>query len=81
MKQRQYAPMSVAEMALSLYAVNNGFFDKVEKRKVVEMEAALQSFARTNYQELLDRINQTPKLSDDIQAALKKCCQDFQSAN
>jgi F-type H+-transporting ATPase subunit alpha len=81
MKQRQYAPMSVAEMALSLYAVNNGFFDKVEKRKVVETEAALQSFARTNYNELLERINQTPKLSDDVQAALKKCCQDFQSAN
>jgi len=81
MKQRQYAPMSVAEMALSLFAVNNGFFDKVEKRKVVETEAALQSFAHTNYHELLERINQTPKLSDDIQAALKKCCQDFQSAN
>jgi F-type H+-transporting ATPase subunit alpha len=46
MKQKQYAPMSVAEMALSLYAVNNGYFDKVDRRKVVETEAALQSFAR-----------------------------------
>jgi F-type H+/Na+-transporting ATPase subunit alpha len=81
MKQRQYAPMSVAEMALSLFAVNNGFFDKVEKRKVVETEAELQSFAHTNYGELLSRINQTPKLSEDIPTALKKCCQDFQSAN
>ena len=46
MKQKQYAPMSVAEMALSLYAGNNGYFDKVDRRKVVETEAALQSFAR-----------------------------------
>src|ERR1700736_4876007 len=38
MKQKQYAPMSVAEMALSLYAGNNGFFDKVDRRKVVETE-------------------------------------------
>ena len=46
MKQKQYAPMSVAEMALSLYAANNGYFDKVDRLKVVETEAALQSFAR-----------------------------------
>jgi F0F1-type ATP synthase alpha subunit len=31
MKQKQYAPMSVAEMALSIYAVNNGYMDKVER--------------------------------------------------
>jgi F-type H+/Na+-transporting ATPase subunit alpha len=77
MKQRQYAPMSVAEMALSLYAVNNGYFDKVDRRKIVEAEAALLSFARTNQAELLQRINATPKLSDDVQAGLKKCCEDF----
>jgi F0F1-type ATP synthase alpha subunit len=53
MKQKQYAPMSVAEMALSLYAVNNGYFDKVERKKVVETEAALQSFARSSYADLL----------------------------
>ena len=46
MKQKQYAPMSVAEMALTLYAANNGYFDKVDRRKVVETEAALQGFAR-----------------------------------
>jgi F-type H+-transporting ATPase subunit alpha len=77
MKQRQYSPMSVAEMALSLYAVNNGYFDKVDRRKIVEAEAALLSFARTNQAELLQRINETPKLSDDVQAGLKQCCQDF----
>src|SRR5476649_2213172 len=38
MKQKQYAPMSVAEMGLTLFAANNGFFDKVDKRKVVETE-------------------------------------------
>src|ERR1700755_30812 len=48
MKQKQYAPMSVAEMSLSLYAATNRYMDKVERRKVVDTEAALQSFARTN---------------------------------
>ena len=77
MKQKQYAPMSVAEMALSLYAANSGFFDKVERRKVVDVESALQSFARTNYGALLKIIADKPDLSKEVEASLKKCCEEF----
>jgi len=77
MKQKQYAPMSVAEMALSLYAGNNGYFDKVDRRKVVETETGLQSFARSSYAELLKSVNAKPDLSKDVEAALKKCCDEF----
>jgi F-type H+-transporting ATPase subunit alpha len=77
MKQKQYAPMSVAEMALSLYAANNGFFDKVDRLKVVETEAALQSFARSSFAELLKGINAKPDLSAEVDAQLKKCCSEF----
>jgi F-type H+-transporting ATPase subunit alpha len=76
MKQKQYAPMSVAEMALSIYAVNNGYMDKVDLKKVVAFEAALQAFAHTSYQPMLDRINKEPKLKDN-EAELKKCVEDF----
>src|SRR6185503_11264808 len=47
MKQKQFAPMSVPEMALSLFAVNNGYMDKVPLKQVGAFEAALQGFART----------------------------------
>jgi F-type H+-transporting ATPase subunit alpha len=77
MKQKQYAPMSVAEMALSIYAVNNGYMDKVDLKKIVAFEAALQGFAQTNYREMLDEINKTPKFSKENEAALKKCIEDF----
>ena len=77
MKQKQYAPMSVAEMALSLYAGNNGYFDKVDRRKVVEAEAGLQSFARSSYADLLKSIDAKPDLSKEVEAGLKKCCEDF----
>ncbi len=77
MKQKQYAPMSVAEMALSIYAVNNGYMDKVELKKVVAFEAALQDFAHANYQAMLERIDKEPKLSKDNEADLKKCVEDF----
>jgi F-type H+-transporting ATPase subunit alpha len=77
MKQKQYAPMSVAEMALSIYAVNNGYMDKVELKKITAFEAALQAFAHTNYKSLIDGINATPKFSKENEAALKKCIEDF----
>jgi F-type H+-transporting ATPase subunit alpha len=77
MKQKQYSPMSVAEMALSLYAGNNGYFDKVARNKVVETEAAMQAFARGSYADLLKSINSKPDLSKDVEAALKKCCDEF----
>jgi len=77
MKQKQYTPMSVAEMALSIYAVNNGYMDKVELKKVVAFEAALQGFAHTNYQSMLDDINKQPKLTKENEAAMKKCIEDF----
>ena len=77
MKQKQYAPMSVAEMALSIYAVNNGYMDKVELKKVVAFEAALQGFARTSHQAMLERINKDPSLSKENEAGLKKCVEEF----
>jgi F-type H+/Na+-transporting ATPase subunit alpha len=77
MKQKQYAPMSVAQMALSIYAVNNGYMDKVELKKVVAFEAALQAFAQGNYSAMLERINKEPKLSKENEAELKKCVEDF----
>jgi len=43
----------------------------------VETEAALQSFARNTYADLLKGINNKPDLSGDVDAALKKCCSEF----
>jgi F-type H+-transporting ATPase subunit alpha len=77
MKQKQYAPMSVAEMALSLYAVNNGFMDKVPIKQVSAFEAGLQAFAKTNYQQLISGLTAKPELSKDVEASLKKCCEEF----
>ena len=76
MKQKQYAPMSVAQMALSIYAVNNGYMDKVERNKVVDFESALQNFARTNNRATLQAINDNPVLKQH-EASLKKICEDF----
>jgi F-type H+/Na+-transporting ATPase subunit alpha len=76
MKQKQYAPMSVAEMALSIYSVNNGYMDKVPRNKVVDFEAALQGFARSSRKADIDAINAKPDLKAH-EATLKKICEEF----
>src|SRR5210317_1324048 len=77
MKQKQYSPLSVAEMALSLFAANEGFLDSVPANKVVDYEEALHDFARANNQADLDAINASGDYNDDIAATLKGICDAF----
>ena len=79
MKQNQYAPLTVAEMAVSLYAVDKGYIDDVEVNKVVAFEKAMHDFMRSQYKDMLDNINNTGDYNDDIEAALKKAVEDFKA--
>ena len=71
MKQKQYSPLSVAEMALSLYAVNEGYLDGVDVAKVGDFEAALHDYARAKHGDLLDKINESGDFNDEIEGELK----------
>jgi F-type H+-transporting ATPase subunit alpha len=77
MKQKQYQPLSVAEMALSLYAVNEGFIDEVPANKVVDFEAALHAFARGSDKAVLDGINAKPDYNDANVADMKNILEAF----
>jgi F-type H+-transporting ATPase subunit alpha len=77
MKQTQYTPLSVAEMALSLYAVNEGYVDDVAVEKIIDFENALHDFAKANHGDLLDSINESGDYNDEIAASLKGVCDGF----
>jgi F-type H+-transporting ATPase subunit alpha len=77
MKQKQYSPLSVAEMAISLYAANEGYLDDVEVSRIVHFEAALHAHANENFSDLLETVNSTGDYSDEIQAGMKKAVEDF----
>ncbi len=79
MKQKQYTPMSVGEMALSLYAVNEGYLDEVDDNRVVDFENALHAFARDKYGDLLDEITASGDYNDDIAGKLKGLLDDFKA--
>ena len=79
MKQAQYSPMTVAEMAMSLFMANEGYIDDVDVKKIVDFEAAMLAHIASNYQGLLDTINETGDYSDEIQADMRKALDDFKA--
>ncbi|MDG1249529.1 MAG: F0F1 ATP synthase subunit alpha [Gammaproteobacteria bacterium] len=80
-KQNQYSPLSVGEMAFSLYAVDKGYVDDVDVNKVVAFEAALHDYLRSSQKELLDRIDSTGDYNSEIEAAIKAAIEDFKANN
>jgi F-type H+-transporting ATPase subunit alpha len=77
MKQSQYAPLSVAEMAMSLFAANEGYLDNVPVNKVVDFEAALLAHFRSAYASDLTAINDNPDYNDEVAARLRAIIDDF----
>ena len=77
MKQKQYSPLSVAGIAVSLYAVENGYVDDVELEKVGDFEAALHNFMHSERKELMAQIQEKPEYTDEVAAALKESLEEF----
>ncbi|WP_158775159.1 F0F1 ATP synthase subunit alpha [Cobetia sp. L2A1] len=79
MKQKQYSPMSVADMAISLFAANEGYLNDVDVAKVLDFEKALLDFMRSEHADLLDKINQSGGYDDEIKNGLKAGVEKFKA--
>lgn len=77
MKQKQYAPMSVAAMAASLFAVDRGYLEDVELKKIGDFEAALQAYMDSEEADLMREINEKPELSEQVESKLKQALENF----
>ena len=79
MKQAQYSPMSIAQMAVSLFAANEGYLDDVDNKKVVDFESALQGYMKSNQADLVAKINDSGDYNPEIEQALHAAVQDFKA--
>ncbi len=77
MKQNQYSPMSVAQMAVSLFAANEGFLDDLEVNKVRDFEDALQSYLKSEQPDLMAKINEKGDFNDEIKQGMKTAIESF----
>jgi len=80
MKQKQYSPLSIAEMAVSLYAANEGYLDDVEVEKVVDFEAGLHSHLKNSHKALYEKINESGDYNDEIVAGMKTVITEFKQS-
>ena len=79
MKQAQYSPLSVAEMAFVLYAANEGYLNDVPVNKVVAYEAAMLADMKSNHGDLIAQINESGDYNDDISTAMESALDNFKA--
>ena len=79
MKQKQYAPMSVADMGTVLFAANEGYLEDVPVEKVAAFEQALLSYMKAEHGEFMDDINDSGRYGDDVVAQLKSAIETFKA--
>ncbi len=77
MKQPQYSPMSVAQMAVSLFAVDRGYLDDVDLSKAGDFESGLQAHMESKYSDFMKSVNEKPEWSDDVEKKMKEAVDDF----
>ncbi|MDB4836888.1 F0F1 ATP synthase subunit alpha [Marinomonas sp.] len=79
MKQKQFSPMSVADMGVVLYAANDGYLEDVETSKIGSFESALLGYMNSEHTELMAGINKTGNFNGEIEATFKAAIEKFKA--
>lgn len=77
MKQKQYHPLSVAEMGVVLFAADQGYLDNLPLNQVAEFESGLLRELRNNHSDLMNKINTTGDYNDEIAKAIRALIESF----
>jgi len=80
MKQAQYQPLQVWEMALILFAANNGFFDDIDLKKALGAEKSMRDYIKGKYGDLVKRIEDVKDLSKDDEQKLSEAMKDWKKS-
>ena len=81
LKQKQYAPMDVAQQAVTLYAVDRGYLDELPLEQAGPFEEALQSYMASSQSDLMSEINANPDFNDEMDGKLRASIDDFVANN
>lgn len=79
MKQKQYSPMSVAEMGIVLFAANEGYLVEVDVNKVLDFEAALIAYMNAENADFMAEVNEKGVYTEEVIATMKAALDKFQA--
>jgi len=80
LKQPQYSPLPISLMAASLYAVNKGFLDDIEVKRVLAFEAGLHKYLRASHAALVEKLDSTKQLDKDAETELAAAITEFKKS-
>ncbi|HCX14870.1 MAG TPA: F0F1 ATP synthase subunit alpha, partial [Rhodospirillaceae bacterium] len=79
MKQKQYSPMTVADMGVSLFAANAGYLEDIEVNQVLEFEQGLLSYMNSEHADFMQNINETGDYGDEIEAKMRQAIEAYKA--
>ena len=77
MKQNQYKPISIEHMVIVIYSGVNGYLDKIPVNRVTALEAQMIPYVEANCPEIFDSVKKENKISDKVDALIKKTLTEF----
>ncbi|MBK5206069.1 MAG: F0F1 ATP synthase subunit alpha, partial [Polaromonas sp.] len=80
LKQAQYSPLSISNMAASLFSVNKGFMDDVDVKKVLDFERGLQSWLKDKNAALMAKLEANKAMDKDAEAEMNAAVTEFKKS-
>jgi F-type H+-transporting ATPase subunit alpha len=80
LKQGQYAPLSIADQAVTLYAITKGYADDIDVKRVLEFEKGLHGYVRQKYADLVTKMETSKDLDADGEKQLVEAIKEFKAA-
>jgi F-type H+-transporting ATPase subunit alpha len=80
LKQAQYSPLSISAMGATLFAVNKGFMDDIEVKKVLAFESGLHSFLKDKYAALMSKLEANKAMDKEAEAEMTAAITEFKKS-
>ena len=80
LKQNQYSPMTIAEQVVSIFTGVNGYLDDLEVSQIRDFERDLYDLIKSSHSDLIESINSSGNLDDDVSAKLTSIIEDFKKS-
>ena len=80
LKQNQYSPLSVAEQVISVFSGVNGYLDDIDLGEIKSFESDLIDLMRSSHQDIINSINESGNLDDDIKDKLIGIIEEFKKS-
>jgi len=81
LKQDQYSPMPVAQQVIAVFAGVRGFLDDVELINIKSIEKKIYEEIKSSSPDIIDSINNTGKLEEEIEKKLTSIIEQFKKKN